>query len=124
MPASSNISLLTLSVLASATVAADRFITTGGAHPSAGGLPLGVTRSAGESGDMVPVDVMGTAIVTAGAAIALDAAIAVGTDGKAITHDADGDKHAVGRALSAATGDGDTLEVLLIPSAGLLVTAA
>lgn len=124
MPASSNISLLTLSIVASATVAADRFITTAGAHASAGGLPLGVTRSAGESGDMVPVDVMGTAIVTAGAAIALDAAIAVGTDGKAITHDGDGDKHACGRALSAATGDGDTLEVLLIPSAGLLVTAA
>ena len=119
-----NIALLTLTVVASATVAAGRFVTTAGAHAAAGALPLGVTRSDGASGDPIPVDVLGTAIVEAGAAIAADAAIMVTTAGKAITHDADGDKHAVGRALEAAAGDGSFIEVLLVPTAGLLVTAA
>lgn len=124
MSAQTSISLMTLTVIASAAVAAERFIATAGAHPAAGGLPIGVTRSAGEVGDPVPVDVIGTAIVTAGAAIAVDAAVAVGAGGKAIPHDGDGDKHAVGRALTAATADGETIEILLLPSAGLLVTAA
>jgi hypothetical protein len=116
--------LLTLTVMAMATVAQERFVTTSGTYPTAGGLPIGATRSAGESGDALPVDVIGTSILTAGAAIAIDATIMVGTDGKAITHDGDGDKHAVGRALTAASADGDTLEVLLTPSSGLLATAA
>jgi hypothetical protein len=115
--------IFTLTILATATVEQERFVTTAGAYPSAGGLPIGVTRSAGESGDVLPVDVLGTSIVTAGAAIAVDAAVMVSTNGKVITHDGDGDKHAVGRALTAASADGDTIEVLLIPSAGLLVTA-
>ena len=120
----SNIALLTLTVIASATVASGRFITTGGAHAAAGALPLGVTRSDGVSGDPIPVDVLGTALVEAGAAIAADAPIMVTTAGKALTHDGDGDKHAVGRALEAAAGDGSVIEVLLVPTAGLLVTAA
>jgi len=124
MPAYSSTPIHTRTVVASATVIKERFVTAAGAHPSAGGLPIGVTRSDGESGDLLPVDVLGTAIVTAGAAIAVDAAVMVSTGGKAITHDGDGDKHAVGRALSAAAADGETIEVLLIPSAGLLVTAS
>lgn len=124
MPAQTCNPLLTMSIIATETVAAERFVTAAGAYPSAGGLPIGTTRCGGSSGDVLPVDVMGTTIVTAGAAVAVDAVVAVGTSGKAITHDGDGDKHAVGRAITAATGDGDTFEVLLIPSAGLLVTAA
>lgn len=119
-----NISLLTLTVIASAALAASRFVTTAGAYPSAGGVPLGATRSDGAIGDLVPVDVLGTSLLEAGAAIAADAPIMVGTDGKAITHDGDGDKHAIGRTLEAAAGDGSVIEVLLIPTAGLLVTAA
>lgn len=119
-----NISLLTLTVIASATVAANRFVTTAGAHTgAAGALPLGVTRSDGVSGDPIPVDVLGTALVEAGAAIAAGATIMVTTDGKALTHDGAGAKHAVGRALEAAGAAGDLVEVLLVPSAGLLVTA-
>lgn len=119
-----SISLLTLTVAATAALAADRFVTVAGGYPTAGGVPLGVTRSSsGAAGDLLPVDVMGTAIVEAGAAIALGDTLMVGTDGKAITHDGDGDKHAVGRALQVAAGDGSLIEVLLIPSAGLLVTA-
>lgn len=118
------ISILTLSIITSATALASRFITTAGAYPAAGGLPIGVNAADAVSGQPTPVDVLGTTLVQAGAAIAVDAKIMVGTDGKAITHDADGDKHAVGRALTAAAADGDLIEILLVPSAGLLVTAA
>lgn len=119
-----NIAVLTLTAIAAATLAANRFITTAGTAPTAGGLALGVTRSSGVLGDPIPVDVLGTAIVEAGAAIALDATLMVTAEGKVITHDADGDKHAVGRALEAAGGDGSFIEVLLVPTSGLLVTAA
>ena len=121
---SSNISLLTLTVIASATVAANRMVTTAGAYASAGGLVLGVTRSDGVSGDPIPVDVQGTAIVEAGAAITADVPVMVTTSGKVIAHDGDGDKHAIGRALEAAAGDGSLVEILLVPNAGVLVTAA
>lgn len=119
-----NISLLTLTVIASATVAANRFVTTAGAHGGPGALPLGVTRSEGVSGDPIPVDVLGTAVVEAGDAIAADATIMVTTDGKALTHDGDGDKHAAGRALEAAGAAGALVEILLVPSSGLIVAAA
>lgn len=119
-----NISLLTLTVIASATILANRFVTLAGAPCAAAALPLGVARSDGATGDPIPVDVMGTAIVEAGAAVTAGAAIMVTTDGKALTHDNDGDKYAVGRALSAAGAAGDLIEVLLTPGSGLLVTAA
>lgn len=119
-----NISILTLTVVAAATVADKRFVKTAGTYPTAGGLALGVTRCNGGSGDLLPVDVMGTAVVEAGAAIAVDATLMVTAAGKVITHDGDGDKHAVGRALEAAAEDGRFIEILLVPTAGLLVTAA
>lgn len=119
-----NIALLTLTAFATASVAANRFITAAGVYPIAGGLPLGVTRSSGVSGDPIPVDVLGTAVVEAGGAIVADAPVMVTATGKVLTHDGDGDKHAIARALEAADGDGSFIEVLLIPTAGLLVTAA
>ena len=92
-----SISLLTLTVVAAAALAADRFVTHAGAYPAAGGLPLGVTRSgAGAAGDLLPVDVMGTAVVEAGAAFGRDVALMVGTAGKAVAHDNVGSKHAIG----------------------------
>ncbi len=119
----SNIALLTLTVIATAAVAADRFVTTAGAYPAAGGLPLGLTRSDGAIDDPIPVDVLGTGIATAGAAINADAPLMVTADGKVITHDGVGAHHCIGRALEAASGDGIKLEILLVPTAGLLVTA-
>ena len=117
-----NISLLTLTVTAAAALAANRFVKTAGIYPTAGGLALGVTRCDGGVGDLVPIDVLGTAVVQAGAAIALDVPVMVTADGKVIAHDGDGDKHAVGRSLEAAI-DGGLVEILLVPTAGVLVTA-
>ncbi len=118
-----NISLLTLTVIATVAVLAQRFITTLGAYPAVGGLPIGVNRADAMVGHPTPVDTLGTALVLAGAGIAADAPVMVGADGTAVTHDLDGDHHAVGRALHAAL-PGEVLEILLTPSAGLLVTAA
>lgn len=119
-----NISLLALTVIASAAIAAERFVTTAGAYPAAGGLALGVTRSDGAINDPIPVDVLGTAIVEAGAAIGADVPVMVTATGKVVAHDGDGDKHAVGRSLEAAAADGSFVEILLVPTAGVLVTAA
>jgi hypothetical protein len=120
----SSIAILTLTAMASAVVAQARFVTSAGAYPAAGGLPLGVTRSEGEVGDPIPVDVLGTTLVEAGDAIAADTPLMVTATGKVVAHDGDGDKHAVGRSLEAASADGELLEILLVPTTGLLVTAA
>lgn len=115
--------ILTLTVIASAALVNNRAVTLAGAYPSSGALALGITRSDAASGDPVPVDVQGTAIVEAGAAFSADVPLMVGTSGKLIAHDGDGDKHAVARSLQAATADGQMVEVLLVPSSGVLVTA-
>src|SRR5574343_129724 len=111
---SQNIPLLTLSVKAAAALTALRFVSPTGGVAAAGGNAYGVTRSDAATGDYVPVDVLGTTQVTAGAAIAAGAAIEVGTGGKAITP-ASG--KAVARAApgASAAADGDVLEVILIP---------
>ncbi len=120
-----NLSLLTLTIAAAGAVAADRFVTQGGAYAAAGGLPFGVTRTgAGAVGDLMPVDVLGTTVVEAGAAILFDKPLMVDATGRVVPHDGDGDKHAVARSMEAAAAAGDLIEILLVPSAGVLVTAA
>jgi hypothetical protein len=120
----SNLPLMTLTVMATAALAANRAVNQAGAYPSAGGLAFGITRSDAAIGDPTPVDVHGTAIATAGAAFAKDVPLMVGASGKVIAHDGDGDKHAIGRSLEASTADLEEVEILLTPIAGVLVTAA
>lgn len=119
-----SISTLTLTVIAAAALVNNRAVNQAGNYPAAGGLAFGITRSDAATGDPTPVDVQGTAIATAGAAFSKDVPLMVGTDGKLIAHDGDGDKHAVARSMQAATADGQLVEVLLVPSSGVLVTAA
>lgn len=116
---SGNISLLTLTVKLAIVAAANRFIERDGTYPAAGGNALGVTRFDGVVGDLVSVDVQGTTIVECGAAVAADAALMVDATGKVVTL-AGSAKQAVGRALEAGAGDGSKIEILLIPSAGLV----
>jgi len=120
----SSIPLLTLTVIAAAALATARAVNQAGNYPAAGGLAFGITRTDAATGDPLPVDVQGTALAEAGAAFDADVPLMVGTSGKLIAHDGDGDKHAVARSIDAATADGDVVEVLLVPSAGVLVTAA
>lgn len=105
--------ILTLTVVAAAAVTAERFGTLAGATATAAGQASGVFRTDGSEGDHVGLDVHGTAVVVAGEAIDVDEEIEVGADGKAAAHDAG---VVVARAVTAATGDGDRIEVLLIPN--------
>lgn len=113
-----NYAILTLSVVAAAALEPARMVNQAGSYPAAGGLAWGATRSAGEIGDPVPVDLMGTAIVTAGAAFGKDVPLMVGVDGKVIAHDGAAGKFSVGRSMEAAAADGDQVEILLVPNAG------
>lgn len=121
---SGNISLLTLTVAAAGALAACRFVTQAGAYPAAGTEAFGVSRtSAAAAGDLVPVDVLGTAIVETGAAVTLDASLQVDATGRVVPLTV-GSKSPVARAMDAAAGAGAFIEVLLVPSAGLVSAAS
>jgi Uncharacterized conserved protein (DUF2190) len=118
-----NIALLTLTVIAAGALAANRFITLAGAYPAAGANPLGVSRSsAAVAGDLVPTDVIGTATVEAAGNFTAGQALMVDNQGRVVVHDGDGDKFAIAKALEAGS-NGAFVEVLLLPTAGPLVTA-
>jgi len=108
------IPVLTLTAALTGTVAANRFVTPAGAQAGADAYTLGVCRTAGVSGDKAPVDVLGTAVVEAGAAISAGASLKSDSSGRAITWASSGAK--VGIALQAATAAGQFIEVLLIPN--------
>lgn len=90
-----NVSLLTLSIAASAAVSACRFISKAGAHAAAGGGAIGVSQSAAASGELVPYDVIGTAVVESGAAFAVGDLIQSDASGRAIKATASAIKTAV-----------------------------
>jgi uncharacterized ParB-like nuclease family protein len=110
-----NISILTLAILASTAVAANRFVNALGAQVLADANAIGVARSPAAIGELIPVDVQGTAVVEAGAAFAKGATIKVDATGRAITWVTSGARVAV--ALEAATAAGQLVEVLLIDNA-------
>lgn len=121
---SGNISILTLTVVAGGAVAAERFVTQSGSYPAAGAVAFGVTRtSAAQAGDLLPVDVLGTSIVETGAAVTLDTALMADAQGRAVPLAAGGKSSPAARAMGAAAGAGERIEVLLVPSAGLVSVA-
>lgn len=106
--------VLTLTVAATGTISAHRFVTAAGAQAGADANALGVTRVAAVSGDKIPVDVLGTVIVEAGAAVSAGASLKSDASGRAITWVTSGAK--VGIALEAAGAAGQFIEVLFIPN--------
>jgi len=106
-------SLFARSLRLTATVVANRFVTGLGAQAGAAGNALGVTRTAGVSGDLVSVDIMGSAVVEAGAAIAANALVEADASGRAVTKSAGVTlgRLAPGEVASAA---GQFVEVILI----------
>lgn len=109
--ASANISMMALTVIATAALTANRAASIAGAVPAAGATSFGIARSDAAIGEAVTVDVMGTAIAEVGAAVAKGAALEVGANGKLITKTSG---VTVARALEAGAGDGSMIEVLLI----------
>ena len=107
-------SLLAVPLTLSATVAANRFVKFSGAVSGAGENSLGVARSGGASGEKVTVNVLGTAIVEAGAAVTAGDTLKADSTGRGITWATSGAK--IGQALQTASGAGVMIEVLLIPN--------
>lgn len=107
-----NLAVLALTQTLAGTVTANRFVTAAGAQALADANTLGVCRQGGVSGDKVTVDVIGTAIVEAGAAVSAGATVKSDASGRAITWATSGAK--VGLALEAATAAGQLIEVLLV----------
>ena len=108
-----SIALLTLTIAATGTIAANRFVTPAGAHADANAI--GATRVAAVSGDKIPVDALGTTVVEAGAAVAAGATIKSDASGRGITWVTSGAR--LGIALEAASGAGALIEVMLLPNA-------
>lgn len=108
-------SLLALTVMAASAIAANRFVTPAGAQAGADANTLGASRSAAASGEKLPVDVLGTAVVEAGAAVTAGATVKSDASGRAIPWATSGAK--VGVALEAASAAGQLIEVLLVPNA-------
>ncbi len=106
--------LLAHTIVAAGAIAAARFVTPAGAQAGADANTLGVARNAAASGERVAVDVLGTAVVEAGAAISAGATVKSNASGQAITWASSGAK--VGLALTAATAAGQMIEVLIIPN--------
>lgn len=105
--------VLTLTVTAAAALSAHRFVTHGGDVPSAGGRVLGVTRSDAAAGKAVAVDVLGTTVVDAGAAISsVGTLLETDAQGRAVPKTTG---TAVAVALQTA-GAGRRIEVLLLPN--------
>lgn len=105
--------LLSITKVATAAITANRFVSHAVGAPTGGGNVLGVSKSDAAIGALLAVDVVGTAVVTASAAIAAGAAIEVLADGRAVTRSTG---VTVARALDAAAAAGDLIEVLLIPN--------
>lgn len=90
-----NISLLALSIAATAAVSACRFISKAGAHAGAGVGAIGVSQSSAAIGELVPYDVIGTAVVESGAAVAFGDLVQSDSVGRAIKATASAIKTAV-----------------------------
>ena len=102
-----------VTVVATADVAAHRFIAYDGGYPSVAGAAKdaqGVTEHAASVGEAVSVITGYSALVQAEGAIAFGALVKVGTGGQATTGAAN--DHC-GRALGAATQAGQLIEVQL-----------
>lgn len=134
-----SIELLCLPLKATGTVTAHRAIGFDGVRASvAAQKVLGIARLDGVAGDVIPVDVKGTAVVESGGVIAVGdelvvdnvgrlvagaGALAVAAGGTAVTSTAANGaailtgsrlpQHVVGHALQAAGAAGEFIEVLL-----------
>lgn len=103
--------VLVTSITCGATALAPRlFCSLVGTLPAAGAWCPGVVDAATDPGQQAPVVVAGIALVTAGGAIAAGAQVEASAAGKAVTLSTGA---AIGRALDAATADGDLIRILL-----------
>lgn len=101
--------VLTLTRKASTALVKYQLITALGAIATAGEKAFGAVTVDAETGDDIAVDVLGSTVVIAGAAVADGAEVEVGTDGKVITATTG---KVVGVALQAAAAN-EAFEILI-----------
>jgi hypothetical protein len=110
-----NIPLLSLPIVATGAITACRFVGPALALAAAAGNALGVSRSDAAIGERTTIDVLGTAVVETGGAIAAGALVEADATGRAVTK-------AAGVALArlvpgeSATAAGQFVEVILLPN--------
>lgn len=109
--AASCMSVLTLSVVATAVLSRCRAVTAAGAVPAAGARCLGFTGFAAAVGERVSVGVMGTVIAETGGAFGIDAALELDSLGRVIVRNSG---FTVGHALAAATAAGSLVEIVVV----------
>ncbi|MDD5297657.1 MAG: DUF2190 family protein [Rhodocyclaceae bacterium] len=109
--------ILTLTVVATGAIAAQRFVGPTGAVAAAAGNALGVSRYlSAQAGDKIPVDTLGTAYVEAGAAIAAGALVESDSVGRAITRNAGVALGRVAPGDPGASAAGKFTEIILFPN--------
>lgn len=111
-----SIAILTLSITSAGAIAANRLVGFDEAQIAvAGKVAMGVAEHpAASAGKQIAVNVIGTAPVEAGAALARGQVFMAGADGRAVPV-ANGGAVA-GRALQAVGAAGVVFEALLLPS--------
>lgn len=102
--------LQTMTLTSTATLVKHRYVDLDGGYSTAAGNGFGVTaETVSNIGDDFLAILQGKTIVEGGGAIALDAFVEIGTDGKVVTLAA-GVK--VGRCVKAIASDGDLTEII------------
>ncbi len=107
--------LYTRSLVAATDLTARRFVTTTGQIPAGGGAVVGVTRTAAIAGDAVAVDILGSTLVEAGVAVAIDADLTTDALGRAVAITDAATQRCAGRAMTAVAAAGQVVEILLLP---------
>jgi predicted deacylase len=110
--AASAINEVVIGLTASATIAQYQPVQASGAAATAAGNACGFATVGANSGERVPVCVVGTAIAVAGAAITAGVAVEVGATVTQVVTKSAG--IVIGRALTAAAQAGDLIEVLVV----------
>lgn len=111
--AEQNKAIFSMTMRGVAALTAARFVAHSGVTASAGGNALGVARMSTAVNELNTVDVIGTALVESGAAIAANSLVEADSLGRAITRVSG---VALGRLApgAVATGAGQRLEMILI----------
>ena len=107
--------IFTVPVKAAAAIAAQTFVSPAAGVAAAGGNALGVAKTDAAVGDALAVDVLGTAVVVAGAAIPAGSAVEADASGRAVPQNAGKTLGRLKPSQSAAAL-GDLVEVILIPN--------
>lgn len=112
--AGTNVSILSVGLTSAAALAQYQPVQASGAAAAAAGNAVGFCQNTvAASGQRYNATVLGTSIAIAGAAIAAGALVEVHTTVTQVVTKSAG--IAIGRALTAASGAGDQIEVLIIP---------